>query len=74
MPGIFAAALPNPGSGIFVPLVTAIADRAERPFDLMPALLFVEGALDRMRDECASLPAPGEAIYVAHQSVIQAYV
>lgn len=74
MPGVFAAALSHPGCGILVPIVAAIIERPERPLDFTPTPLFVERALDRVRDERTSLPAPREAIHVAHQCVVQAYV
>jgi hypothetical protein len=54
--------------------VAAIIDRAEHPLDFTPTLLFAERAFDRMRDERAPLPASREAIKLAHQRVVQAYV
>lgn len=71
---IFVATPSHPIGGIFVPLVAVIVDRAECPRDFAPTPLFVERALDRMRDEGASLPASRNTIQLAHQSVIQAYV
>jgi hypothetical protein len=52
----------NPAAGILVPLMTAVGDRAERRFEQLPAVVVIKGALDRVRDVCATPAGADSAV------------
>jgi hypothetical protein len=61
----------HPASGIVVPVVTAVGDRAECGIDRFPATIAVERALDGVRDVGASATAAYPAIELTNQPLVQ---
>jgi hypothetical protein len=69
-----APLLAHPLAGVLVPLVTAFGDRAERGLEQPPAVIIVQGALDRLRDVRASAASADTAVELADELVVERYV
>jgi len=72
--GIATALRRDPGSGIWIPLVLTVCERADTGFDVLPAPLVVERATEGLGDEGAATTPSDALIELRDEIVIQAYV
>lgn len=63
-----------PRSGVIIPLVACVRNRAQRCFDVVPSPFVVEGASDQSRYERTPSSRPRPAIQVFDKIGIKLYV
>lgn len=64
----------HPRRGIHIPVVPEVGDRPDRGLDVIPALLILQRATDRVGNECAPFALPDPLIHGLYELRIKAYV